>query len=259
MKPLLYFAHANGFPATTYQQLFNALSPHYDIKYIDMVGHDPNYPVTDNWPHLVQQVIDDIEARCDGPVYAIGHSLGGALVYRSAICRPELFRGVILLDTPMFNLLTRMVIKKMKWLNVFENYTPAKRTLHRRAHWQNKQQALAHFKTKNPYKYFTAQCLHDFVEFGTRQAEDGVRLRFDPRIEYKIYNSMPAVKVSDGPARVPVALFVGKDQSVVRESDLKYMQQKLKIDVHTISGGHMFPFQYPELLAKELHRVLQNW
>ena len=54
MRPLI-FAHANSFPAGTYDYLFAQLRARgFAVHALPRFGHDPAYPVTDNWPHLVQ-------------------------------------------------------------------------------------------------------------------------------------------------------------------------------------------------------------
>ena len=55
--PLIVFSHANSFPAATYTLLFRSLRARgFKVKAIDRFGHDPEYPVTSNWPHLVRQL-----------------------------------------------------------------------------------------------------------------------------------------------------------------------------------------------------------
>ena len=49
---LLVFSHANSFPASTYKVLFKSLKLRgFIVKAIDKYGHDPKYPVSNNWPH----------------------------------------------------------------------------------------------------------------------------------------------------------------------------------------------------------------
>ena len=40
-KPLLYFAHANSYPAGSYRQFLAHLGEHYTVRSLDMFGHDP--------------------------------------------------------------------------------------------------------------------------------------------------------------------------------------------------------------------------
>ncbi len=60
MKDIIHFSHANGFPASTYRTIFAELADDYEIRSVERFGHDPRYPVTRDWPHLVDQLLDDI-------------------------------------------------------------------------------------------------------------------------------------------------------------------------------------------------------
>jgi pimeloyl-ACP methyl ester carboxylesterase len=100
-RNILYFSHANGFPAACYRKFFSYLEPDFRISSITCIGHDPVYPVTDGWPHLVAQLIDHLSAHCRAPVVGVGHSLGGYLTFMAAVQRPELFNCIILLDAPI--------------------------------------------------------------------------------------------------------------------------------------------------------------
>lgn len=78
MRDILHFSHANGFPAPVYRKLFAALNDRYTIGYLDMIGHDPRFPVTDSWPHLVEETLHTLDTRYGQPVIGVGHSLGGS-------------------------------------------------------------------------------------------------------------------------------------------------------------------------------------
>src|SRR3989344_1461141 len=88
MLPIV-FSHANSFPASTYRVLFQHLKARgIEVSAVERYGHDPKYPVTNNWPHLVQQLADfatpQVE-RLGQPVFLVGHSLGGARAVETAI------------------------------------------------------------------------------------------------------------------------------------------------------------------------------
>jgi pimeloyl-ACP methyl ester carboxylesterase len=80
---LLVFSHGNSFPASTYGAMTASLKKRgFTVKSIEKLGHDPHYPVTNNWPHLVQQLADFTQRESDKagePAYLVGHSLGGIL------------------------------------------------------------------------------------------------------------------------------------------------------------------------------------
>jgi len=91
---LIIFSHANSFPASTYRVLFKSLRARgHAVRAVEKFGHDPQYPVTSNWPHLVQQLADfaapEIEAHGSG-AWLVGHSLGGFLSLMCAARHPRL-------------------------------------------------------------------------------------------------------------------------------------------------------------------------
>ena len=61
-KEIIQFSHANGFPGSTYASLFSHLKDEFTIRYIDTLGHNPKYPVTNNWSLLANELIDAIES-----------------------------------------------------------------------------------------------------------------------------------------------------------------------------------------------------
>ena len=131
MTQTLFFAHANGFPSATYGKLFAALAPEYQVRHLPQHGHDPRFPVNDNWSNLVDELIHHLEQH-DEPVWGVGHSLGGVLHYHAALLRPELYRGVAMLDSPVLTLADKVVIRAAKRFGFIDRITPAGRTLGRR-------------------------------------------------------------------------------------------------------------------------------
>ena len=105
MLPIV-FSHANSFPASTYRVLFQHLKTRgFAVSAVERYGHDPQYPVTSNWPHLVQQLADFTQAEVEKsgqPAFLVGHSLGGFLSLMCAASNPVLggqpVRGVVMVD-----------------------------------------------------------------------------------------------------------------------------------------------------------------
>ena len=59
MSARIIFSHGNSFPASTYKVMLDDLRQRgFQVDAIEMFGHDPQYPVTNNWPHLVEQLAD---------------------------------------------------------------------------------------------------------------------------------------------------------------------------------------------------------
>ncbi len=107
MKDIIHFSHANGFPASTYRTIFAELADDYDIRAIECYGHDPRFPVTQDWPNLVDQLLDDMSRRREQEreaprrAWLVGHLLGGYLSLLAALKRPQWVKGVVMLDSPV--------------------------------------------------------------------------------------------------------------------------------------------------------------
>src|SRR6267378_8124321 len=141
---ILHFSHANGFPAACYRKMFSFLERDFEIDYIDTIGHEPRHPVTDSWPHLVAELIERLE-RYREPVLAVGHSLGGYLTMLAALERPELFRAIVVLDSPVIGTWAGRAFGLVKRFGLVDRVTPAGATRDRRSHWKSAEEAYKHF------------------------------------------------------------------------------------------------------------------
>jgi pimeloyl-ACP methyl ester carboxylesterase len=178
--PIIHFSHADGFPAPCYRRLFGFLESDFRIGYVDRIGHDPSFPVTDGWAHLVDELTAAIDARWNQPVVGVGHSLGGYLTAMAAVRRPELFRAVILLDAPILGSFTGSAVQFIKHIGLIDRVTPAGSVKHRRRHWPSREDAVAHFRRRTIFRNFDPECLEDYARFGTAEDANGVTLWFDP-------------------------------------------------------------------------------
>jgi pimeloyl-ACP methyl ester carboxylesterase len=190
MTQSVFFAHANGFPSATYGKLFAALAPDYRVQHLEQHGHDPRFPVNDNWSNLVDELIHHLEAS-QQPVWGVGHSLGGVLHYHAALLRPELYLGVVMLDSPVLTLADKMVIRAAKRFGFIDRITPAGRTLGRREEFVDLAEARGYFAGKGLFRRFDPECLDAYVQHGLQAVGNNLRLRFDPATEISIYRSVP--------------------------------------------------------------------
>ncbi|EHL29217.1 alpha/beta fold hydrolase [Legionella drancourtii] len=259
MKELIHFAHGNGFPALCYKQMLDCLQHDFDYCYIDRIGHDPQFPVSENWHNLVLEVIASIKQQADRPVIAVGHSLGGALSLLAAIEQPELFKAVVMLDSPLLGPFKSSMVRLAKALGIIDRVTPASRTQGRREYWINHEQLLAYLKTRNLFKTFTDACLNDYITYGLEHRADGYYLRFDRNIEYQIYRTIPHI-IPDyaGKLITPAALIYGDKSTVVGKMDVRYMKKKFNVVHFKTSGTHLFPMEHPQAVAKQIVEALNK-
>ncbi|MFK7161157.1 alpha/beta hydrolase [Marinospirillum sp. MEB164] len=254
MRPFLHFAHANGFPAGSYQQLLGPLSLDYQVLAIDRLGHQPQYPIAPNWKPLAQELLDYLQQQAgDQPVIGIGHSLGGVVTYMAALEQPERFQQIILLDPPLMFGSDSWGLKVGKRFGFIDRITPAGITRGRRSHWPDLQAAEDNLRTKKLFRHFDPQALRDYLQAGTEPApQGGIQLRFQPQVELAIFRHLADhLTWSHRRLKVPTHLFYGLESQLLNAARRKRIEAR-GISCSALAGGHMFPLEHPEATRQAL-------
>ena len=256
---IIHFAHANGFPAKTYNKLFSYLKDDFEINYLERHAHNPKFPVTDGWKFLKDELKEEIENRYTQPVIGIGHSLGGVLHFLVAVERPELYRKIILLDAPIISRLSSRGLQILKLTRLIDRFSPSQITRFRRNHWKTKEEALDHFNSKEKFAGFDAEVLRDYIEFGMTETKKGFELFFKPSIEAKIYRTIPHnLPRFRGLLKVPTDYIGGTNSREARLARLSFMRKHFPIDFHFVEGSHLFPLEKPCETASVIMRICKT-
>jgi pimeloyl-ACP methyl ester carboxylesterase len=272
---LIIFSHANSFPASTYGILFRSLrSRGHAVRAVEKFGHDPRYPVTSNWPHLVQQLADfaapEIERHQQG-AWLVGHSLGGFLSLMCAARHPHLggqpVRGVVLIDSPVLGGWRARTLELIKRTQLVGSVSPGKISRRRRNQWPDADAAFEHFAHKKAFARWDPQVLRDYIAHGTHDetTPQGLRrvLAFDREIETAIYNTLPHNLdrlLRRHPLSCPVG-FIGGTHSLEMQQVGMSMTRKL-VGRHPerllmLEGSHLFPMERPQETAAAIDQVLR--
>jgi pimeloyl-ACP methyl ester carboxylesterase len=235
--------------------MFSGLEDRFEIRAVNTIGHDPRHPVTDSWPHLVEELLQHLE-RLGEPVLGVGHSLGGYLTALAALRRPALFRAIILLDSPILGPWKGAALGMAKRFGLVDRVTPAGITRDRRATWASSDEAYAHFRNKRAFRDFDPDCLRDYVTLGMRPCAEGICLAFDPGIEYRIYRAFPHAVAKEIPAlRVPAGFIFGRESADARQMGLATTRKYFRVT--RVEGGHLFPFEHPEPAARAIRAMAE--
>lgn len=260
MKDILHFSHANGFPAGSYSTLLSYLSDEFEIGTIDRLGHHANYPVTNNWSFLVKELIDYFEHTYTQPVYAVGHSLGGVLSMMVAAQRPDLIKGLIMLDSPFLTTFEARSLIWVKRLGLIDRVTPSGRTLGRKEEWDSIEHASQYFRSKRLFRAFDERCLNDYVHSGTQPVRGGGRqLHFQADTEISIYRTIPDNLHHTKRLSMPSAVVAGKYSDVFKRQHGFKMKRQLGMSVSWVEGSHMFPLEAPEMTADLIKKYISTW
>lgn len=259
MSQPIFFAHANGFPSGTYGKLFAALGPEFNVEHLPQHGHDPRFPVDDNWHGLVAELLHHLALR-PGPVWGVGHSLGGLLHLHAALRCPQYYLGVVMLDSPVLTLADRLVIRAAKRFGFIDRITPAGRTLGRREEFADLQSARGYFASKRLFRAFDPDCLDAYLQHGLHKVGEKMQLRFNPSTEISIYRSVP--HITPGRIRqlaVPLAMVQGSHSEVVMRHHARAVRRLPNAEHHSLPGGHMFPLERPHVTAEVIKGILGDW
>ena len=272
MRARILFSHGNSFPGGTYRLMLDNLRQRgFEVQAIDRFGHDPKYPVTNNWPHLLEQLADQARAwqqealeagEAGEPAFLVGHSLGGILSLMCAARYPELARGVLLLDSPILGGWRATTLGLFKQTQLVGSLSPGRISRKRRNHWPDRAAVLEHLRHKKAFARWDPQALADYVDHGTAQRDDGQRwLRFDRDIETAIYNTLPdnvAALLRRHPLKCPVA-FIGGTRSVeVRQVGMSSTERIAHGRVTMMEGTHLLPMEKPVAVAAAVEAAIRG-
>ncbi len=267
---LLIFSHANSFGASTYRVMFEELRRlGHTVEAIDQFGHNPKYPVTNNWPHVVEELrefVQDVKAKHGQKPILIGHSLGGAASLMLASQSPELARGLIMIESFVFYGWKRLAIKFAKLFGKTMKRPPASVALRRRFMWDSVDQVIGHLKHKRAFKHWDERVLRDYAEHGTIKTAEGKHtLKFKREIEAKFYayfpdNVMPMLRKN--PLQCPFHFVGGLQSRELKAVGLggteKLVAMRSGNTLQHVDGPHLFPMERPIETARLIDALLQK-
>jgi pimeloyl-ACP methyl ester carboxylesterase len=263
--PHIIFSHANSFPASTYRVLFGDLRRRgFKIKAVDKYGHEDRYPVTNNWPHLVQQLADfaaDHLQKTGEPAFLVGHSLGGFLSLMAAARHPELACGVLLIDSPILGGWRATGVGVAKTTQLIGAVSPGAISRQRRNSWPDIDTAFEHFRNKKAFLHWDPQVLRDYVEHGMHDEDDKRVLSFRREVETAIYNTIPDnldKLLKRHPLKCPVAFLGGRHSAEMRQVGMAMTEKVTKGRIMMLDGSHLFPMEQPIATAAAIEAALLN-
>ena len=265
MLPPVIFSHGNSFPASTYRVMLDSLRNRgFDVDAVEKFGHDPKYPVTDNWPHLVQQLADFAQARADragAPVLLVGHSLGGFLSLMCAALHPALAKGVVLLDSPLIGGWRAGTINLMKRTPLMKSVSPGMISRKRKNIWEHREAVFEHFRSKKAFAKWDERVLRDYIEHGTFDIEDARALSFDRDVETAIYDTIPhnlGALLRAHPLKCRAAFIGGRQSVEMKRVGMAMTLQVTKGRIMMLDGTHLYPMEKPIATAAAVEAALRN-
>ena len=267
--PLVLFFHGNSFPASTYKVMLNDLRRRgLQVHALEKIGHNPAFPVTINWPHLVEEVKAFAQPLVDahtGPVVLVGHSLGGMLSLMLAAQYPHLAHAVVMVDAPAVAGWQANLLQLSQKLSIARKFSPGAVSKKRRHQWGSLDEVRQHFASKKNFARWHSQVLEDYITHGTQEVMvDGQahrELSFSREIETHIYNTVPhnlEALIKRHPLKCPVSLVAARHSREMEIAGMDFTKRITKGRITTIDGTHLVPMESPLATAAAIEAAILN-
>jgi pimeloyl-ACP methyl ester carboxylesterase len=257
----IHFAHANGFPAASYELMLEQLRQTANVFAVDKFAHNPEFPLNLGWGNQVSELIHHMSENRALPCYLVGHSFGAVVSYMAACKHPDKVKGLIMLDPPLITGVTSMLFRALRPTALFDRFTPAKQTLNRCTSWPVDTDLVAYFKRKQLFKDMHPSCIEDYVDSAIKPTDNGYELDFDHNIEANIFRTIPLdLARFYGQLKVPGLLITGEKTKVCRPHLIApFIKHNKLVHKQIKNGGHMFPLEQPLLVANMVTQQLAQW
>lgn len=253
----IHFAHANAYPPGTYRQFLEALGEKYRVL---AVQHRPMWDDSDpwetltNWKPIADDLIRFLDTQGLSNIIGVGHSLGGVASFYAAIMRPDLFRKLVLIE-PVF--LPAQFVAHMDSVDPADIPMVAG-ALRRGTRWESRAELFERYRGKQVFARFSDQSLWDFVNFGTKEVDGGIKLAYPPQWEARFY-ALPPRDVWELLPQLSLPTLAIR----AAESDTLYLPawnlwkelQPNATFVEMADVGHLLTHESPQRLAK----IILEW
>ncbi|MFN0024088.1 MAG: alpha/beta fold hydrolase [Parvularculaceae bacterium] len=257
--PLL-FAHANGFCASAYRQMFEALGARFDIFAADLRGHGRTHLPAHPQGHRSMAIFgDDLRQtkRALGDVVGrgarwivAGHSLGGVAATLAA-ASDENVAALRIIEPVAMPRSWSAIAATPVWPAIARRLPLVKGAMRRRRAWPSRDAALASYAAKGFFAKWAPGVLEDYLADGLVIDETGACLSCAPEWEAANFAAQ-ANAFWDGLAtvRAPVSVLAAAHPSTTLRGDAKSRFRKLGARVETATGvTHLVPFEDPRRAA----------
>ncbi len=263
------FLHATGFNAVTYQSILAPLGGQAHCAAIDLRGHGRSTLVANprrmrSWNKFRDDVIAVLEQTSPKGAVLGGHSMGATVALLVAARRPDLVRGLVLVDPVL------MKPAVYRWLN-----TPllgmfgggnalSKQALRRRAVFTSPGEAAELLRGRGAFKTWREPFLDDYVIDGVLRMDNGqFALSCTPQWESAVF---AAHRIRPWSAirrlrkkRIPIIVLQAERESTSQpDTDVRIHNVRPDAAVTRVPGAsHFIPMERPYVVRDALRLLFE--
>ena len=264
-RATLHFLHATGFNAESYRGLYTSLDPSLDVYAMDARGHGFSKAPAD--PKKLRSWVcyrRDLEALVDtlpAPIVLAGHSMGATVSMELAAQRPDLVRGLVLVDPVILPPRHVALATLARFFGQSGRLIPiAGLAAKRRMDFASKEAAVENFVGKGPFRTWPRDWIQAYVDGGTVTTGGGVRLSCDRAWESKTFavattNPYRALRK----VQCPITLLTRESDGppFTRASREAFMKHKPDTRLLVLEDAtHFLAMERPEIVREEIERMV---
>ena len=246
-----HFFHANGYPPSAYKSLLKSISDSYSIQamFLRQFWKEPSNPKDlKNWDIFLDDLMQYANENGIINEYAIGHSIGGNILLRSALRNNKLYKSIVLLDPTIFS---PSVIYIWRILSYFRLHPLIRKTRARRKIFNSLQEVFKSYRSKDIFSRIGDTQLNEYIHSIFNNNNNKVELCYNLRWEeimyltsgikdFNIWKNLEHMKT-------PTLIIIPDESPVLRYFASKKILKNKFITIKKLKGStHLFPLEQPE-------------
>ncbi len=264
----LVFLHANGYPPECYRPLLSRLAERYHVT---AMLQRPLWPGSkpeeiDDWRPLTDDLLRFLDTHQSEPLVCVGHSMGGLVLLRAALRKPERFKAIALLDPvlllPYYSPLWSLLYKSGLGYRLHPLITTTK---NRRREFDDLDRLFKGFRRKSIFRYMDDEALQYYVKGITCKTNNGsYQLCYSAEWEMRLYitaiwrdmdiwRELPKLEV-------PTIIIRGMETNTFWERTGKLIKRKQpRVKVEALERStHLVPLERPLEVAKLIQSFFEE-
>ena len=258
----LHFLHGNSITPQSYSKLLNSLSNMFLVKYFLLrpLWHKEKMPNFKNWKIFLDDYLDSI--KNENNIVGVGHSIGGNLLLKAALKKPEKFRKIILLDPTFIVPFKIRIWNILSFFNLQSIFLPLiKSAKNKKIHYNSIDDIYLSYRKKKIFSNFSNSDLKILIKSIVIESENSVKLVYPSDWDSRIYKTgmRNDMFIWNNISKLDVKILIvrAKESNVFFSDAEKLLAKKNnKIKFQTIEGDHFFPINNTEKTIKLIENYI---
>lgn len=260
--PAVVFHHATALGPRAYAPFLSEIGDAYHLKALAMRPLWQDAPPPNRrreWDLFADDLIAWIEATQDNPVLAMGHSIGAATTAMAAVKRPDLFKGLVLIEPSGVTRRIRLLLKLIPY-RLRQTNGPAAEVLNGPTQWPSRDAAFAYYRASKAYRRFDDATLRSLIDALTVSTDTGIKLEYPRNWEAHLYATPPHILPTLKRLAVPTEVIIGKPSLFMDPSIARSLRaSRPDITFQTLPDyGHLLPLEAPTQVAAAARSALDR-